>query len=69
MAIWTIEVDVCVTRPPCPDNIRTATVMLDMPAETHEDEWNAWLIATYFVWNTRLNVVMPTATRTIEVCI
>jgi len=62
-ATFTIEVDVAVARPPCPTNIRTATVVLT----TDEGELAATLGAIHMVLGTRPWVVMPTATRVIEV--
>ena len=62
-ATFTIEVDVAIARPPCPANIRTATVVLT----TDEGELAATLSAIHMVLGTRPWVVMPTATRVIDV--
>jgi hypothetical protein len=66
LPVWTIEVDVCVIRPPIPDNIRTATVRIAYPCDQWRDEWDVSLIAIYMVIGSR-DVVMPTATRIISV--
>lgn len=65
-AIWYIDVDIITARPPIPENIKTAHVILAHPAETWDSESCAHLTAIHMVWGTFSKISdMPVGSRTI----